>query len=189
MPEPDTHYDLKTTYFFIGIYHWSLHWGCLRPGRPRWSCLRCAIDCPVRRGTAACSAGCWMSGTAGTSPARNPPDPLYSAPVKNPQKRCSAFAHWKQSKYFLPSEVLFLKVTVKTKTMSEKLYLYPVFHISVLNNLQHLVFLYGQLVWLRCLHSKWEQQKWVWVHRTGRVKNILIQTSIKYQTFKKNGKC
>lgn len=70
-----------------GIYHWSLHWGCLAPGQPPWSCWRCGIGCPVQPGTAACSGGCWRLGTAGTSRAHIPPVPPCSVPVN--QQQCS----------------------------------------------------------------------------------------------------
>lgn len=79
-----------TICFLMNTHHWNLHSGCLTPGQPLWNCWRCGTDCPVQQGTAACSAGCWMLGTAGTSLGRSPPGRLYSVPADQGHQRSSA---------------------------------------------------------------------------------------------------
>lgn len=81
---------LLTISFSMNTHHWNLHSGCPTPGQPLWNCWRCGTDCPVQQGTAACSAGCWMLGTAGTSQGHSPPGRLYSVPADQGDHRSSA---------------------------------------------------------------------------------------------------
>lgn len=144
-----------------GIYHWSLRWGCLAPGQCPWSCWRCGIGSPGQPRTGACSGGCWRLGIAGTSLAHIPPVPLCSVPVNQQQEPFSACEHCSGKNPSILSHPSFYPQRVHGKKL-RKWYLYPVFHISIFNDLQDLVFLYGQFIWLRSLKCRTERmEKWL----------------------------